>query len=117
MHERRRERIAGRLADPGCAPRPRPAPELAPQEPPAAPRGLLLPSIRYVLPAAVTLAGVGVMAFGTETDLLGGAGIVSAGIAIYLGNWLVRAGLSGEREREREQAAREYFSRHGRWPD
>jgi fructose-specific phosphotransferase system IIC component len=76
----------------------------------------LLVGIRYVLPAVVTVAGVIVMAFGGETDLEGGASIVSAGLAIYFLNWLFRIGVSGDRERDAEQAAREYFKRHGRWP-
>jgi hypothetical protein len=74
-------------------------------------------SIRYILPGAVVLAGIVVMALGSETDLEGGGGIVSAGLAIYLINWLFRAGASGDREREAEDAARDYFDAHGRWPD
>jgi hypothetical protein len=81
--------------------------------PPSIPMVLL----RYVLPAAVVLAGLIVMALGSESELEGGAGIVSAGIAIFFINWLFRAGADGERERDREDAAREYFDRHGRWPD
>ena len=73
--------------------------------------------IRHILPAAVVLAGIVVMTFGSEADLEGGGGIVSAGLAIYLINWLFRAGTSGDREREAEDAAREYFDAHGRWPD
>jgi hypothetical protein len=76
----------------------------------------LLVGIRYVLPAAVTLAGLVLMALGGEADLEGGASIVSAGLAIYFLNWLFRLGASGDRERDAEQAAREYFNRHGRWP-
>jgi hypothetical protein len=79
-------------------------------------RARLLIGIRYVLPAVVTIAGVVVMAFGGETDLEGGASIVSAGLAIYFLNWLFRIGVSGDRERDAEQAAREYYKRHGRWP-
>jgi hypothetical protein len=75
-----------------------------------------LRSIRYVLPAGVTLCGAVIMAFGSETDLEGGASIVSAGLAIYFVNWLYRIGVTGDRERETEEAARDYFSRHGRWP-
>jgi hypothetical protein len=69
-----------------------------------------------VLPTVVVIAGAVVMAIGSENDLEGGAGIISAGLAIYFLNWLYRIGVSGDREREREEAAREYFSRHGRWP-
>jgi hypothetical protein len=75
-----------------------------------------LVAIRYVLPSVVTLAGLVIMAFGSETDLEGGASIVSAGLAIYFINWLFRIGASGDRERDQEAAARDYFDRHGRWP-
>jgi hypothetical protein len=74
-------------------------------------------TVRYILPGAVILAGIVVMALGSEADLQGGGGIVSAGLAIFLINWLFRAGTSGDREREAEDAAREYFDAHGRWPD
>jgi hypothetical protein len=77
----------------------------------------MLGAIRYGLPAAIVLAGVVAMAFGGETELEGGAGIVGAGLAVFLLNWLVRLGARGDREREAEDAAREYLSRHGRWPD
>lgn len=75
-----------------------------------------LNAIRYVLPAAVVIGGLIVMALGGENDLEGGAGIVSAGLAIYFLNWLFRLGTAGERERDAEEAARDYFDRHGRWP-
>jgi hypothetical protein len=92
-----------------------PAP--APIDTPARPeRAWLLVGVRYVLPAAVVLAGMIVMALGSESDLEGGASIVSAGLAIFFLNWLFRIGVQGEREREAEDEAREYLSRHGRWP-
>jgi hypothetical protein len=83
---------------------------------PARARRWLLLGIRYVLPVVVTLCGAVIMAFGSETDLEGGASIVSAGLAIYFLNWLYRIGVTGDRERVTEEAARDYFSRHGRWP-
>jgi hypothetical protein len=73
--------------------------------------------LRYVLPAAVTLAGAVVMCFGSQIDLEGGASIVSAGLAIYFLNWLYRVGVSGDRQRDAEARARDYFDAHGRWPD
>jgi hypothetical protein len=73
--------------------------------------------VRYVLPTVVVIGGLVVMSFGDESQLEGGAGIVSAGLAIFFVNWLFRTGTSGDREREAEEAARDYFERHGRWPN
>ena len=100
----------------GSAPRSEPAPARRSARGQGG-RPWLLVGVRYVLPAVVIVAGIVVMSLGGETDLEGGGGIVSAGLAIILINWLFRAGIAGEREREREDAAREYFARHGRWPD
>jgi hypothetical protein len=74
-------------------------------------------ALRYVLPAVVLLAGLTVMALGSEADLEGGAGIVSAGLAIYAMSWLYRASVDGDRERDEEEAARVYLDIHGHWPD
>ncbi|HZL48215.1 MAG TPA: hypothetical protein VFC30_04285 [Solirubrobacteraceae bacterium] len=94
---------------------PRPAdPQGGPQ---SARPGWLLDAVRYVLPSIVVLGGLVVMALGGESRLEGGAGIVSAGLAIFFLNWLFRTGVTGERERDAEEAARDYFDRHGRWPD
>ena len=76
----------------------------------------LLVGIRYVLPVVVVIVGIAIMALGGENNLEGGAGFVSAGLAIYFLNWLFRIGADGDREREDEQAARDYFNEHGRWP-
>ena len=80
-------------------------------------RPWVLVLVRYVIPGLVVLAGLVVMALGSEADLEGGGGIVSAGLAVFLLNWLFRAGADGDREREAEERAREYFDLHGRWPD
>jgi hypothetical protein len=74
-------------------------------------------ALRYVLPAAGVIAGLIVMALGSEAELEGGAGIVGASLAIYAVNWLYRAGVEGDRERDREEAARDYLDKHGHWPD
>jgi len=79
-------------------------------------RGLMF-ALRYVLPAVTVLGGLVVMAFGSEIDLEGGAGIVSAGLAIYAMNWLYRASVEGDMTREREASARAHFLAHGHWPD
>ncbi len=81
------------------------------------PMGFGMVLLRYVLPATVVVAGAIVMALGSESELEGGAGIAGAGLAIFAMNWLIRAATDGDREREREEEAREYYAAHGLWPD
>jgi len=77
-----------------------------------------LVAVRYLLPAAVALAGVIVLIFNRSIDGLEAfaMGIGVAG-SILLLNILYRVGVSGDRERDEEEAARVYFDEHGRWPD
>jgi len=74
--------------------------------------------VRYWLPGIVIVGGiVALVVIGTDWALEGAAGVVGAGIAIFLVNILFRIGASGDRERDDEEAARRYFDEHGRWPD
>ena len=74
--------------------------------------------IRYVLPAALVLAGFVVLAVADgSTKWDGYAMCVGAGLAVLLLNVLVRFGAKGDEERTREEAAREYMAQHGHWPD
>ena len=74
--------------------------------------------IRYVLPAALVVAGFVVLAVADgSTRWDGFAMCVGAGLAVLLMNVLYRFGATGDEEREQEDAAREYFAQHGRWPD
>jgi hypothetical protein len=77
----------------------------------------LMFGVRYVMPGAIVLAGAIIMLLGSEADLEGGAGIVSAGLAVYMVNWLYRISAYGNHEREDEEAARAYLRAHGHWPD
>lgn len=78
---------------------------------------MLLFAVRHVLPATVTLAGIVVIALGGEDNLVGGGAIVGAGLSIWLMNFLWRIGVTGDRERAKEDEARAFFDRHGYWPD
>ncbi len=74
--------------------------------------------VRYGLGGLVTLAGIVVLiinphGFGVDGFALG----AGAGLSVLMLNWLFRLGVSGEREREREEAARRYYDEHGVWPD
>jgi hypothetical protein len=74
--------------------------------------------VRWGLPAAICLGGIVVIAISPDRNgLEGGLLVVSAGLSTLLLNWLYRVGVAGERERDDEDRAREFFDRHGRWPD
>jgi hypothetical protein len=77
-----------------------------------------LKAIRYVVPAVLVVIGF-VILFTTDESLRweGWAMCVGAGLAILLLNVLYRYGATGDRERTAEDEARDYFSKHGRWPD
>jgi hypothetical protein len=82
------------------------------------PHSKLMIGVRYVLPAVIALAGIVVLIF--DQSLIGLEGFVLfIGVAgsILLLNVLYRIGVSGDAERDREEAARTYFDEHGRWPD
>ena len=72
-------------------------------------------AIRYGIPALFIVAGQVVLI--TTGDTVNWAGFTGAGLAILLIGALLRIGTEGDKERDREEAAREYFDRHGRWPD
>ena len=75
-------------------------------------------AVRYVLPAVVALVGIVVLIF--DQSLIGLEGFVlfvGAAGSILLLNVLYRIGVSGDAERDREEAARTYFDEHGRWPE
>jgi hypothetical protein len=79
---------------------------------------MTLTTIRYVLPAVLVIAGF-VILFVADDSLRwdGWAMCVGAGLALLLLNVLFRYGAQGDRERDQEAAAREYFAEHGHWPD
>jgi hypothetical protein len=81
-----------------------------------APMGLT--TIRYGLPAVLVVIGF-VILFVADDSLKwdGWAMCVGAGLALLLLNVLFRYGAKGDHERDAEEAAREYFGKHGRWPD
>ncbi|MBA3326971.1 MAG: hypothetical protein H0T43_01550 [Solirubrobacterales bacterium] len=74
--------------------------------------------IRTWLPIMVCSSGLLILAIRRDLNGLEAAcALVGAGLSIWLLNFFYRVGVTGDRERDDEDAAREYFSRHGRWPD
>jgi hypothetical protein len=72
--------------------------------------------VRWILPALICLGGlIAIIIAPSEAEA--GALIISAGLSVWLLNFLYRVGVRGDRERHREDEARDYFDRHGHWPD
>lgn len=87
-----------------------------PAEPPEA--SIAVTVVRYGIGAVMVIAGLVLLilnpgGFGVD----GFALAVGGGLSVLLINFLFRLGVSGDREREAEEAARRYFDEHGRWPD
>ncbi len=75
-------------------------------------------AVRYGIPAALFIAGwVILFTVDSSSRYDGWAMCVGAAGAVLLLNVLFRLGAQGDRERQQEDAAREYFARHGHWPD
>ena len=76
---------------------------------------MALAAIRYGIPAVLFIAGIVV---GAVADSVAGAALFfSAAGAVLLLNVLYRIGVEGDKERDTEQSARDFFDEHGHWPD
>jgi len=80
---------------------------------------VLLAATRVWLPVAIAVAGVVaiVIGHGESGTAAAGVGLIIAALIVWMVNWMYRMSVQSNRDREREEAAREYFDRHGRWPD
>jgi hypothetical protein len=94
----------------------------APPAPRGQPSGLtrvLLSATRIWVPVGIAVVGLaGVIIGGGQDDVVAGAGVslILVALSVWLINWLYRIGVQSNRDREREEEAREYFDEHGRWP-
>jgi uncharacterized membrane protein YccC len=79
---------------------------------------MLLRFVRYGLPALLVVAGFVLLFAAPESSRYEGfAMCVGAGLAVLLLNVLFQLGAQGDKERDREEAARDYLAEHGHWPD
>lgn len=75
-------------------------------------------AVRYGLPGALLVAGTALVLLDLDDATVGlGVGLALAALVVFLLNVLMRAGISSQADRDREEAARAYFDRHGRWPE
>jgi hypothetical protein len=74
---------------------------------------------RVWVPVAIAIAGVVLIVIGHGRTGAAAAGVclVIAAVIVWMINWMYRMSIESNRERDREEEAREYFDRHGRWPD
>jgi hypothetical protein len=75
-------------------------------------------AVRYVLPGLLFVGGLVMLAIEPNSiGIEGFAMATGAALSVLLLNWLYRSGVQGDRERDSEEAAREYYAKHGRWPE
>jgi hypothetical protein len=76
--------------------------------------------VRYGIAGALILTGQVLILTSSGSRGAGWEGwalFTGAGVAVLMLNLLFRMGVQGDRERDREEAARRYFDAHGHWPD
>ena len=78
---------------------------------------MALHAIRYGIPLALLIAGTIVAATAGGVGIAAAALFFSAASAVLLLNVLHRMGVEGDKERDTEESARQFFDEHGRWPD
>jgi len=91
------------------------------------PGRLALVATRIWLPLAIAVAGVVLIVLGhaslsdqstTRTlEAAAGVGLLLVALIVWMINWMFRMSVQSNRERDREEQAREYYTRHGHWPD
>jgi O-antigen/teichoic acid export membrane protein len=74
---------------------------------------------RLWLPVGIAVVGLVAIVLGHGRTTLAGAGVglLLVALTVWMINWMYRLSIDSNRDREREERAREYFDRHGRWPD
>ncbi len=87
----------------------------------------LLAATRVWLPIGIGIAGVVLIVVGQGrvrgggvlNDSLAAVGValIITALIVWMINWMFRLSLQSNREREREEEARDFFTRHGHWPD
>lgn len=90
--------------------------------------GILRVMTRYVLPIAIMIFGIVLIALGhgeytsvfankRSLESAVGVAFILIAVSVWLFNWMMRMSVESGYDREREEDARDYFKRTGRWPD
>lgn len=80
---------------------------------------MVMIGVRYVLPGSIAFVGLLFIALIDDREVAWeiGAMFIGSAIAVLMINFFFRLGVEGDKDRDREEAARAYFDQHGHWPD
>jgi hypothetical protein len=97
------------------------------EQAPLTPGRVLLAATRIWLPLVIAAGGVVLIVLGHASlsqqagghalEAGSGVALLVVAIIVWMVNWMFRMSVDSNREREVEEEAREYFDRHGYWPD
>jgi Na+/melibiose symporter-like transporter len=75
--------------------------------------------VRYGIPALLFVTGCVLAAVDSDRQrgLEVGGLVVGAAFTVLLMNVFFRIGVEGDKDRDKEEAARRFFDEHGYWPD
>jgi hypothetical protein len=75
---------------------------------------------RVWVPVGIAVAGLVAILIGhgrtSSPWAAAGVSLIIVALAVWLINLMFRISVESNRDREREERAREYFDRHGHWP-
>jgi Kef-type K+ transport system membrane component KefB len=81
---------------------------------------VLLAVTRVWVPVAIAVVGLVAILIGhgrtSSVSAAAGVSLIIVALTVWLINWLFRMSVESNRDREREERARQYFDRHGHWP-
>ena len=90
-------------------------------------RRALLAATRLWLPLGIAAAGIVLIVIGhgrvtSATDsktviTAAGVALLLVALIVWMINWMFRMSVASNRDRDREEEARDYFTRTGHWPD
>lgn len=88
---------------------------------------VMLAATRWLLPLLIAAIGIVliILGHGSTSTKAGnralesgtGVGLIVVAMIVWMVNWLFRMSVTSNREREQEEEARQFFDRHGYWPD
>ena len=73
--------------------------------------------VRYGLPALMVVLGVWLIVTGGYQSEAAGITIIGSASLVFLAGALVRSSVKENEVRDQEQAARDFYGQHGRWPE